>query len=83
MVIDALNSCPWYLIFLIGLAIGFLIGLFSLDRKHHGVIHVTQEEDTDRYFFEFHIEPEEIPRMKTVVFKVKIERDSSQNLQTL
>lgn len=82
MVINTLNSWPWYLIFLIGLAIGFLIGLFSLDRKSHdGVIHVTHGEEADKYLFEFNIPPEKIPQMKNVIFAVQIEQE--QKIQSL
>ena len=82
MIINTLNSWPWYLIFLLGLTIGFLLGIFSFDRKSHdGVIHITQGEENDKYLFEFNIPPEKIPRMKNVIFAVKIEQE--QNLQSL
>lgn len=71
-----IESTPWYLIFAVGLIVGYLIGmLLSLDRKSHdGVIHVTQGEDRDKYLFEFNIPPEKIPRMKNVIFAVKVDR---------
>lgn len=78
-----IESAPWQLIFTVGLIVGCLIGiLLSHDKKSHdGIIHVTQGEESDKYLFEFNIPPEEIPRMKNVIFEVRVEDE--QNLQTL
>ena len=76
--IDILTS--WWFIGLIGICIGFIIGRIAIDfNKSDGIIHVTQGDEKDQYLFEFNIPPEQIPKMKQVVFKVQIEK--SQNLQ--
>ena len=80
--LDILNSAPWWAICILGVLIGFLAGVFSLDKKQHdGIIHIIQGEDTDKYIFEFNIPPEDVPKMSQVVFKTKIEE--SQELQSL
>lgn len=69
-----------WVIGLICICIGLIFGLITVDWKHtDGVIHVTQGEDKDKYLFEFNIAPEQIPKMKQVIFRVSIE--DSQNLQ--
>lgn len=77
--IDILSAWP---LFIVGLLIGFIAGTFIHDRSH-GVIHITHEEDHDNYLFEFNIPPEDVPKMKQVIFATKIEeKGSSQNLQS-
>lgn len=71
-----INSWPWWLWLLVGLIAGFIFGAYILDsKKHDGVIHITREEDSDKYLFEFNILPEQIPQMKNVIFKVEIEQE--------
>lgn len=62
-----------------------LVFIFLMIFANHtdGVIHVRQGEEKDSYLFEFNIPPEKIPTMKTVVFKVSIEEDHSQNIQPM
>lgn len=80
MIIDILTS--WWFIGMIGLAIGFIVGLICLDFKHSdGVIHVTRGEERDTYLFEFNVPPERVPQMKNVIFSVRIE-PKEQNLQS-
>lgn len=79
MLIDIFGS--WWFISLIGACIGLVIGLICVDFKQaSGVIHVTQGEEKDQYLFEFNIPPEDIPKMKRIIFKVQIEQ--SKNLQS-
>lgn len=79
MIIDILTS--WWCIGLIGVAIGIIISLIGLDFKHFdGIIHITEGEEADKYLFEFRIAPEQIPKMKQVIFTVKLEPNNSQNL---
>ena len=69
-----------WVIGLICICIGLIFGLITVDWKHtDGVIHVKQGNEKDQYLFEFNIPPEQIPKMRQVVFKVQIEQ--SQNLQ--
>lgn len=62
----------------------FLITAFILisKGKPDGVIHVRKSEEKDTYLFEFNIPPEQIPLMRAVTFKVIIEEDHSQNIQS-
>ena len=50
--------------------------------KPDGVIHIRRTEEKDTYLFEFNILPEQIPQMKAVTFRVAVEEDHSQNLQS-
>lgn len=79
-----IGNIPFYIWIMIGLVIGFGLMLFIYSFKQDGVIHIFQEEDTDKYLFEFRVPPEEIPTMSHVIFTVKIApKDAdSQNLQS-
>jgi len=79
---EVLNNMQWYMLFFIGFLVGTVAGfIFFRQNKHDGIIHVTRGEESDKYLFEFNIPPERIPQMKTVIFKVAIEDDSSQKVQ--
>lgn len=80
---DILNTVPWWILFLVGLVIGSLAMQLYLSTKHDGSIYVTHGEETDKYLFEFNIPPEQIPKMKQVVFAVKIITEEPQNLQAI
>lgn len=72
---------PWWSWLIIGIIVGFIFGSIGSDRKKHdGVIHITHEEQSDKYLFEFNIPPEKIPQMKNVVFAVQIEAQEIQPL---
>lgn len=60
-----------------------VVGILMLKSRSDGVIHVRKGEEKDTYLFEFNIPPEKIPTMRTVVFKVSIEEDHSQNIQPM
>ena len=78
-----LNTLPWWVMLLLGLSLGLIFGSFVMAKiGHDGLIHVTlgEGEDKDLYLFEFNVPPEEIPKMKTVTFKVVID---SQNIHSL
>lgn len=80
---DLLNTLQWWVILLLGLSLGLIFGSFIMDKiKHDGLIHITlgEGDDKDLYLFEFITPPEEIPKMKTVTFKVVID---SQNIHSL
>ena len=82
---DLLNTLPWWVMLLLGLSLGLIFGSFVMGKiGHDGLIHVTlgEGEDKDLYLFEFNVPPEEIPKMKHVVFKVVIDK-SSQKIQSL
>lgn len=80
-----ITSWPWWLWLVIGLLVGFIFGTIIVDmKKHDGVIHITREENTDKYLFEFNIPPEKIPQMKNVIFAVKLEPlQRQQDLQSI
>lgn len=80
---DILNSIPWWILFITGFVIGAIGMRLYLANESHGAIHVTHGEDSDKYLFEFNIPPENIPKMKKVVFRVVIVDDASQNLQSI
>lgn len=77
-----INSIPFYIWWIVGFMVGFGLELFIRSSRKDGVIHVTQQEEGDKYLFEFNIPPEEIPTMSQVVFTVKLEKADSQNLQS-
>lgn len=79
---SALANDPWWAWLILGLLAGFILGSLITDRhKRDGVIHVARSEEKDRYLFEFNIPPEDVPKMKQVVFEVRLE-DSSQEIQS-
>ena len=59
-----------------------VVGVLISKGKPDGVIHVRTTEEKDTYLFEFNIPPEQIPKMSSVTFKVSIEEDHSQNIQS-
>ena len=77
-----IDILPFWVWWLLGFAAGFGLELFLCSQKKDGVIHVTQGEESDKYLFEFNVPPEKIPEMNQIIFVVRIEEDSSQNLQT-
>jgi len=65
-------TLPWFIYIFIGICIGAAFGiLYPLITKADGVIHVDSSGEKDRYLFEFNVQPEKIPGMNLVVFKVK------------
>ena len=79
--IDFLRSQPWWFFMIFGMSIGYVVGVLLYRAAFDGVIHVTQNDDKDTYLFEFLIPPEKIPKIKNVMFRVKLEKDDSQKLQ--
>ena len=79
-----MSEAWWWLIiiFVIAPMLGFMTGYVYRLSKKEGTIHVHQSEEKDTYLFEFNIPPEKIPTMKSVTFKVSIEEDHSQNIQS-
>ena len=72
----------YYIWWMVGFIVGFGLELFICSRRKDGVIHITHEEDGDKYLFEFNIIPEKIPAMNQVVFKTSIEKNE-QKIQSL
>lgn len=65
------------LLFIAGFAVGFLIEYLICSTRKDGVIHIFQEEEGDKYLFEFNILPEKIPQMSQVVFKTRIKESNA------
>lgn len=59
-----------------------IVGIMILKSRPDGVIHVRKSEEKDTYLFEFNIPPEKIPSMRAITFRVAIEEDHSQNIQS-
>ena len=79
-----INSVPFYIWWIIGFIAGFGLECFICSCRKDGVIHVTREQEGDKYLFEFNVPPEEIPAMSQVVFKTRIEPPQrQQDLQSL
>jgi len=64
------------------IVVGLLILKGRPDFRPKGVIHVRRSEEKDTYLFEFNIPPEQIPSMKAITFRVAVEEDHSQNIQS-
>ena len=63
---------PWWAWVIAGFILGFGLELLICYCRKDGVIHITKENDADRYLFEFNVLPEKIPHMHQVVFKTKV-----------
>lgn len=74
--IGVINSIPWWILFLIGAAVGLIVGWILFDRQRYGgVIHIYPEEDiTARYLFEFRIPPENVPKMNSIIFSISVDQ---------
>lgn len=79
-----ISMIPFWAWWFLGLAIGGWAVYLLCTKRKDGVIHVMLDEEKDKYLFEFHIPPEEVPTMKQVIFAVKIEqKQDSQKIQSL
>lgn len=73
------TAIPFWAWWFLGVAVGAWIIYVICSRRKDGVIHVTLGEEKDNYLFEFNIPPEEVPKMKQVVFVVKIDAKKIQS----
>lgn len=80
--IDIFKSCPWWLLILVGLCIGYGISFLLWYFRKDGVIHIYHSSDGERYLFEYHVPPENVPDMHQVIFWPKVETEDPQNLHT-
>ena len=78
-----IDNFPFYFWVILGFILGFGIEFFIYSNRRDGVIHIYKKDEEERYLFEFNIPPENIPKMKQVVFYTKEEDDDSQNLHAL
>lgn len=74
-----ISAIPFWAWWFLGVAVGAWIIYVICSRRKDGVIHVTLGEEKDNYLFEFNIPPEEVPKMKQVVFVVKIDAKKIQS----
>lgn len=74
-----ISATPFWAWLFLGVAVGAWIIYVICSRRKDGVIHVTLGEEKDNYLFEFNIPPEEVPKMKQVVFVVKIDAKKIQS----
>lgn len=74
-----ISVIPFWAWWFLGVAVGAWIIYVICSRRKDGVIHVTLGEEKDNYLFEFNIPPEEVPKMKQVVFVVKIDAKKIQS----